>query len=127
MENRMERKRRSRGSAGLTAQIPGSTTALTFPAALIHPPQSQFARSEDAVSDRINRLELYALKLAEGFGISFTTFQLNPLQGPIDDSGVAALVAVLGAFARREERVSLERRGGKWGLYYTREPAVISP
>ncbi len=103
-----------------------SDTELTFPASLIHPPQSQVARSEDAVTDRISRLDGHAQKLGEGFGIPFGSFVLNPLPQVSGDNGLAALAIVLRTLTHREERVGLERRNGRWGLYFTREPAVIA-
>jgi hypothetical protein len=99
------------------------STDLAISAALIHPPKSQVAQYEDLVSDRIAKLDLHAAMLGEGFGISFTTFVLNPLPDPSNDNSVAA---VLQSFAHRPERVTLERRSGRWGLYFTREPAILA-
>lgn len=103
-----------------------SSTALSFPAELIHPPKSQVALSGDAVTDRIARLDTWAQQLGAGFGISFTNFELNPPPLPVNDNGWAIAASVLAALAHRQDRVSLERRGGRWGLYLTREPAVIA-
>lgn len=102
-------------------------TELAFPANLLHPPQSQLVRSEDAVSDRIVKLDAWANRLGEGFGISYTSFVLNPVPS-VDDSssGIVILTAVLATFGQRAERVSLERRGGRWGLYFTRDPAALA-
>jgi hypothetical protein len=102
------------------------TTHLGFSADLIQPPQSQITRYEDLVSDRIMKLDLHAAMLAEGFGISFTTFTLNPLPVPAEASPIAMATAMLQTFAHRTERVSLERRSGRWGLYFTREPALVA-
>ena len=99
---------------------------LTFPAHLVHPPQSQLTRSEDAVANRIVQLDSWAQRLGAGFGISFTTFSLNPVAPAIDSSASAVIMSVLVALSHREERVSLERRAGRWGLYFTREPAALS-
>jgi len=63
--------------------------------------------------------------LGEGFGISFTTFVLNPLAAPSNETPLAMATAVLQSFAHRAERVSLERRSGRWGLYFTREPSIM--
>jgi hypothetical protein len=103
-----------------------SSPELTFPAALVHPPQSQVAQYEDAVSNRIGQLEVRALQLGEGFGIPFTSFVLNPLATPPLDTGLAVVASMLGALTTRPERISLERRNGRWGLYFTREPAVVA-
>lgn len=97
---------------------------LTFPKSLIHPPQSQLTRSEDAVSNRVTQLDIWAQRLGEGFGISFTTFILNPIEQRLNNANVA--IAMLATLAQRDERVSLERRNGRWGLYFTREPALIA-
>lgn len=96
---------------------------LTFPRRFIHPPQSQLSRSEDAVSNRVSQLDTWAQRLGEGFGISFTAFTLNPVARSLNDNPV---IAMLAALAQRDERVSLERRGGRWGLFFTREPALIA-
>jgi hypothetical protein len=103
-----------------------SSTALSFPAELIHPPKSQVALSGDAVTDRVARLDTWAQQLGAGFGISFTNFELNPTAQPVNDNGWAIAASVLAALAHRQDRVSLERRGGRRGLYLTREPAVIA-
>lgn len=97
---------------------------LTFPKSLIHPPQSQVSRSEDAVSNRVSQLDMWAQRLGEGFGISFTSFTLNPLESSLNRANLA--IAMLAALAYRDERVSLERRSGRWGLFFTREPALIA-
>lgn len=98
---------------------------LSFPASLVHPPQSQLTRSEDAVSNRIAQLDTWAQSLGQGFGISLTSFVLNPIS-EIKDREPSALLACLEVFGHRQERVSLERRSGRWGLYFTREPAMIA-
>src|SRR3989442_118419 len=85
---------------------------LTFPKSLIHPPQSQLSHSEDAVSNRVTQLDVWAQRLGEGFGISFTTFILNPIEQSINNANVA--IAMLATLARRDERVSLERRASRW-------------
>src|SRR4051794_8388869 len=103
-----------------------ASTALAFPAALIQPPQTQVARYEDAVSNRVAQLDVRAMQLGEGFGIPFTAFVLNPLVPPQSDNGVVLLASMLGALTFRQERVSLERRNGRWGLYFMREPAVVA-
>lgn len=98
---------------------------LTFPAKLIHPPQTQLTQSENAVSNRISQLDAWAQRLGEGFGIPFTTFTLNPIHNPKNLSGGTDFVSLIASFIIRGERISLERRGGRWGLYFTREPAMI--
>jgi hypothetical protein len=100
---------------------------LTFPAQLIQPQQSQLMRSEDAVSNRVSQLDAWAQKLGQGFGISFTNFVLNPRppRAPATN-GWDVLGAIFEGLDYQEESVSLERRGGKWGLYFTRAPAVMS-
>ena len=102
-------------------------TELTFPARLIQPQQSQLTRSEDAVTNRVLQLDMWAQRLGQAFGISFTNFVLNPRTPPQDSAnGLTLLGAFIEALAYREERVSLERRSGRWGLYFTRAPAVMS-
>ncbi|MEJ0039280.1 MAG: hypothetical protein WDO68_25035 [Gammaproteobacteria bacterium] len=78
------------------------------------------------MTNRVVQLDTWAHKLGEGFGIPFTTFSLNPLQNSLNDNGLAVVAAVLSALSHRDERVSLERRGGRWGLYFTREPAALT-
>jgi hypothetical protein len=100
--------------------------ALTFPADLVHPPRSQVVQYGDAVADRIVKLDMAAQRLGEGFGMAMTSFVLNPLppsQGNESTAGVVLSVVV--AFSHREERVSLERRSGRWGLFFTRGTSVF--
>jgi hypothetical protein len=99
---------------------------LTFQADLLLPPKSQVTQYEDAVTQRIVQLDAWAQRLGEGFGISFTGFSLNPLQTNFGDSGLAAVATMLTALTHRDERVTLERRSGRWGLYFTREPAALA-
>jgi hypothetical protein len=99
---------------------------LTFQANLLYPQLSQLAHYEDAVTQRIVQLDAWAQRLGEGFGIPFTTFSLNPMQNNFGDGGLAALTTMLTALTHRDERVSLERRSGRWGLYFTREPAALA-
>jgi len=102
-----------------------SSTAMTFPAELIHPPKSQVALSGDHVTDRIARLDTWAQQLGAGFGITFTGWDLNPPPTPTTDNGWAVAASIIGALAHRQDRISVERRGGRWGLYLTREPSVL--
>lgn len=99
---------------------------LTFRADLLLPPKSQVTQYEDAVTQRIVQLDSWAQRLGEGFGISFTTFSLNPVQANFGDGGLAAVATMLTALTHRDERVSLERKSGRWGLYFTREPAALA-
>lgn len=100
-------------------------SGFTFPADLIHPQQSQIEKSEDAVGSRVRELDAWAQKLGEGFGISYTNFILNPLESVVP-KGSSDVLALLYTFASRDERISLERRGGRWGLYFTREPVLMA-
>jgi hypothetical protein len=96
---------------------------LRFPKRLIHPPKSQIVQSEDAVADRIGKFDAYAQRLGEAFGIPFTSFELNPLPQPKGDvHGLAVAAAML---LWKTERVTLDRRSGRWGLYFTREPSLV--
>jgi len=108
-----------------TTSQAATTDELTFPASLIHPPQSQLTRSEDAVSNRIAQLDTWAQNLGQGFGISLTSFVLNPPEAE-NNAGDSTLLLMLRALAYRQERVSLERRSARWGLYFTREPGIIA-
>jgi hypothetical protein len=118
---------KNRSLVGTPAQPIGNSKPLTFNAALMKPPQSQVQRSEDAVSDRVGRLDVWAEQLGRGFGISYTNFELNPIA---DDDAMTtnarALILALRQLTHRAERITLERRGGKWGLYFTREPALVA-
>lgn len=98
---------------------------LQFPPSLLHPPQTQITRYSDSVTDRIERLDLHARRLGEGFGIPYTAFVLNPLALPSDTSPASIAVAALERFLIREERVSLERRSGRWGLFFVRAPSLV--
>lgn len=111
--------------ARATKEKPEEATGFTFPANLIHPQQSQLTKSEDAVGLRIRELDAWAQKLGEGFGISYTNFILNPLESVVP-KGSSEVLAVLYTLTSRDERISLERRSGKWGLYFTKEPAVFA-
>lgn len=116
---------RRRSLTGGAAPSPGPEVGLSFPAALLYPPQSQIARYGDAVSARIACLDVHAQKLGEGFGIPFTDFVLNPPQFLKSPDPTLAALAALERLCVQEERVTLDRRGGRWGLYFTRAPSVI--
>ena len=122
----MKSKNRSLTGTIATSSETAASTELTFPARLIHPPQSQIARSEDAVSNRVTQLDTWAQQLGQSFGITLTNFVLNPRASVAHKDGLELFGAFVEALAYREERVSLERRSGKWGLYFTRAPAVMS-
>lgn len=100
-------------------------TPLSLRADLIHPPISQVAHYENMVSERIGQLDLRAAQLAESFGIPFTGFRLNPLP-EMSNETLVALTILVESLAHRSERISLERRSGRWGLYFTREPALVA-
>lgn len=115
---------RRRSQTGTLSTV-AANQSLGFPADLIHPPQSQLVKYADSVSDRIARLDLSAQRMAEGFGVSFTTFVLNPIPTPQSSDNAALVLAALRAFTHKEERVTLERRSGRWGLYYMRGAPVV--
>ena len=119
----MKSKNRSLTGTIATSSETAASTEITFPARLIHPPQSQIARSEDAVSNRVTQLDTWAQQLGQSFGITLTNFVLNPRASVAHKDGLELLGAFVEALAYREERVSLERRSGKWGLYFSRAPA----
>jgi hypothetical protein len=122
----MPSRNRALTSANHASSQPNSTHGLTFPASLLFPHQSQIAKYEDAVTHRVQQLDAWAQRMGEGFGISFTTFSLNPLTNTFGDGGMAMVATMLASLAHRDERVSLERRAGRWGLYFTREPAALA-
>jgi hypothetical protein len=118
---------RRRALTGASAGETGARgSGLCFPATLLHPPQSQVARSEDLVSNRVAQLDTWAQRLGEGFGIPFTTFALNPLPTDFGGDAAAAALGAMASLVHRLERVSIERRSGKWGIYFTREPALLA-
>jgi hypothetical protein len=100
---------------------------VAFPVTLLEPPQSEVGRFADDVSDRIQKLDDRARGLAELYGIPFTTFVLNAPAIPDQPTRLDVAMVFLSALAIRWERVTLERHGGRWGLYFTREPAVLAP
>jgi hypothetical protein len=119
-------RRRSPSTAVVAASSNTQADAeLTFPAALLQPPQSQVTQYSNAVADRVAQLDLAAERLAEGFGISQTNFVLNPRKFPLPTDNVTAVGHILETFVRHEERIALERRSGRWGLYFTRVPALL--
>ncbi len=122
----MHRRRRSPTGAPVPAAAAPQGADITFPAGLVHPAQSQVTQYGDAVSQRIAELDHIAQRYGEGFGISFTQFVLNPLPDPANDTGLAIVSATLQSLVHREERISLERRDGRWGLYFTRAPAALA-
>jgi hypothetical protein len=97
------------------------SSGLTFPVGLVQPQPPQFALYADAIGDRIEKLD----GRAQAFGISFTIFVLNEPLAFKGETALAVVGTVLLAFAHREERISVERRSGRWGLYFTRSPAVL--
>jgi hypothetical protein len=119
----------NRSLTGTNASQSNSSTSpgFTFPARLVHPPVSQVQRNEDAVADRIGKLDTYAQQLGQAFGISFTSFTLNPLTPPTQGSDLATLGYMVSALVGREERIVLERRSNRWGLFFIREAALIGP
>ena len=119
----MRHRRRPPTGTGIVPFADAS--AISFPAALLHPPQSQLTLSEDAVGDRIRRLDARAEELGRGFGIPFTSFILNAPPDAMPESNLGAMTYVLREFIQRNERITLERRTGRWGLYFTREPALL--
>jgi hypothetical protein len=122
----MNTRRRALTGAASPGPSGPQTPGLSFPATLLHPPQSQIARSEDAVSNRIIQLDVWAQRLGEGFGLPFTTFALNPLPTDFAGDRAATVLAAMASLVHRLERISIERRSGKWGLYFTREPALLT-
>lgn len=94
---------------------------LSFPAELIPPRQTALSRSEDAVANAIVKFDGWGARLGEAFGVTMTDFTLNP-----PEAGKSDLAAFLIVLAHRAERVTLERRGGRWGLYFTRDPMALS-
>jgi hypothetical protein len=121
----MVQKRRSlAGVAGSVAsEQPG---AIKFPAHLVSPPQSQLTKQSDAVSERIGQVEAVAVRLAEGFGVVFTLFELNPKPDLVPTTTAEALTSLVRTLTVPDERVSLERRSGVWGLYYQRGPTLVT-
>ncbi len=99
---------------------------FTFRADLLKPRQSQISQYADDVTNRITQLDLHARQLGEGFGIPFNGFVLNPVPDADPANGASVARALLHALAIREERVSLERRSGQWGLYFTRGISLLS-
>lgn len=111
---------RSRSAVPTTNSAPNSGS-LSFRRELLRPPQAQVTQYEDAVSQRVAALADRAAVLAAGFGISMTTYELNP---PTKGAGDLALT-MLELMVRTPERVTLERRDGRWGLFFTREPSML--
>ena len=116
-----------RTSAPVPGTLPKQTQAHGFslPPELILPSQSQVGKYADGVASRIIQLDERAKSLGERLGISLTSFKLTePKQLP-GSGGLEAVVNALAILVHREERVSLERRNGRWGLYFTREPTAM--
>ena len=103
-----------------------SNVGMSFPADLLYPNQSQVAQHGDAVSERIVRLDLHAQRLGEGFGIPLTDFVLNPPITLDPKEPTTAALAVLERLIVPEERVSLERKAGRWGLYFVRGSSYLT-
>jgi hypothetical protein len=82
-------------------------------------------RSEDAVSNRIGQLDSRAQQLGAAFGIPYSGFLLNDMPKSDANDTLSVISAVATALVMRAERVSLERRNNRWGLYFTREPALV--
>lgn len=119
-------RRRPRRGAGTV--VPQSVeAALTFPADLVHPPTTQLSQYADAINDRVRQLDAAARSLAEGFGIPMSSFVLNPVTPVGSGDSLSVVTAMLQGLVQKEERVSLERRGSRWGLYFTRGAAIVAP
>jgi hypothetical protein len=119
-----EHRRSSTGTRAHSVAAP--VPEFGFPANLLRPQQSQVAQYSDAVTERITQLDLHAQLLGEGFGIPSSGFTLNPPPTPNADDGAGMVLALLHALAIREERVTLERRNGRWGLFFTRGISLIA-
>jgi hypothetical protein len=97
----------------------------------------------DAVAKRTVDLDARAQTLGESLGIAFTSFVLPAASGAAAASegggsgtepdaaeasandGATMLAATLRTLTSREERVTLERRAGRWGLYFVRGAAAL--
>ena len=112
-------------SKGVVAFGSNPEASLSFPASLLHPPQSQVTRYSDSVSDRITQLDMHAQRLGEGFGIPLTSFVLNSVALPLDSNASSIALVALERLLVREERVTLERRNGRWGLFFSRAPSIV--
>src|SRR5690349_1761551 len=100
----------------------------------------QLGEESDAVAKRTVDLDARAQALGESLGIAITSFVLPAtMPGPAPEAemnasavsapespandGATLLAATLRTLTSREERVTLERRGGRWGLYFVRGAA----
>ncbi|HTK31107.1 MAG TPA: hypothetical protein VL332_04015 [Candidatus Saccharimonadaceae bacterium] len=103
----------------------------------------QLDEESDAVAKRTVDLDARAQTLGESLGIAFTSFVLPAASGaaPANEAGASGtepesaeasandgatmLAATLRTLTSREERVTLERRAGRWGLYFLRGAAAL--
>jgi len=103
----------------------------------------QLDEESDAVAKRTVDLDARAQTLGESLGIAFTSFVLPAASGAAAseagasgtaeveaveasaNDGATMLAATLRTLTSREERVTLERRAGRWGLYFLRGAAAF--
>lgn len=123
-------------TAGVTPEKTSATPApepLTFPQALLRNPPSQLDMAQDEVTKVVEQLDERARHYGGMLGISMPLFEVSD---PPNAAGQSDAMALLVAMTRSAEYVSLEKRDGRWGLWFTRSapllgsaqrPAVTSP
>ncbi|NOJ80497.1 hypothetical protein [Myxococcus xanthus] len=96
---------------------------LTFPQAVLRPIPSQLELAQNEVTKVVELCDERARHFGTMLGISMSAFELND---PPNTTGQTDALALLVALTRSVESVSLERRDGRWGLWYTKSAPVLS-
>lgn len=120
---------------------PTPPAPFTFDKSLLIPPRSQLELQNDAVAERVIEMDARAARLAAGFGIPYSQgIELEPMRRSAKELGEkasggrpeqqqAALVALIVAgssiMMAPSQKVTVERRDGRWGLYYHYTPAPL--
>lgn len=114
-------------TVGVAPQDTSAATApapLTFPQALLRTPPSQLDMAQDEVTKVVEQLDERARHFGTTLGISMPNFDLNDVANEVSQSEGWIVLAV--ALTRSPECVSLEKRDGRWGLWYTKVPPVLA-
>ena len=109
------------------ASSEGAQDGLTFRAELLRPVPSQLELAHDEVTRVVEQLDERARDLGKALGVSMTTFEINPVAIPETlakaDQSSKALYEAFATLTRSQEVVTLEKRDGKWGLWYRHTPS----
>lgn len=98
------------------------TAGYVIDSSLIVPPRDQLSAYADSVSGCVEALNDRAVRLAEGFGMAMTPgYNINPETTDTGNAGLDVIKAVL----HRNEYFSIDRKSGRWAIFYSRDPSAM--